>query len=52
MNFKKRLFSNRHKEVIVNNGTNKGASETKLCLHVGETFFIPILFSGFPPKVG
>ena len=53
VNFKKRLFSNKHKEVVANNGTNKGASETKLCSHVGETpFFIPMLVSGFPQKVG
>ena len=31
VNFKKRLFSNKHMEVISNNGTNKGASKTKLC---------------------
>ena len=30
LNFKKRLFSYKHKEVIANNGTNKGASKTKL----------------------
>ena len=53
VNFKKRLFSNKHKEVISNNKINEGASETKLCSHVGETpFFIPMLFSKFPPKVG
>ena len=39
VNFKKRLFSNKHKEVIANKGTNKGASETKLCSHVGEIPF-------------
>ena len=53
MNIKKRLFSNKHKEVIANNGTNKGASETTLCSHVGENFFyIPMLFTGFHQKVG
>ena len=52
VNFKKRLFSNKHKEVIDNHGTNKAASETKLCSHVEETpFFIP-MFSGFPKKLG
>ena len=52
VNFKKRIFSNKHKEVIANNGTNKGASETKLCSHVGGTpLFIPMLFSGFLKKV-
>ena len=45
LNFKKRLFCNKRKEVTTNNGTNKGASETKHCSHVAETsFFIPILF--------
>ena len=49
----KRLFSNKHKEVVANKGRNKGASETKLCSHVEETsFFMPILFCGFPQKVG
>ena len=53
VNFKKRLFSNKHKEVIANNGSNKGAIETKLCSRVGETpFFIPMLFYGFAQKVG
>ena len=50
MNFKKRLFSNELKEVIANNGTNKGASETKLCSNVGEAhFFIPMFFSRISP---
>ena len=40
MNFKKRLFSYKHKKVIANNGTNKGATETKLVSHVGATLFI------------
>ena len=45
LNFKKRLFSYKHKEVITNNGTNKGASETKLRSHVGKCpFFIPRLY--------
>ena len=49
--FKKKLFSNKHKKVNANNGTNKGASEAQLCSHVGETpFFIPMLFSRFPQK--
>ena len=53
MNFQKMLFSNKHKEVIVYNGTNKGASEMKLCSHVKEIpFLIPMLFSGFSQKVG
>ena len=39
VNFKKRLFSNKHKEVIANNGTNKGATEAKLGSHVGATPF-------------
>ena len=52
VNSKKRLFSNKHKKVIANNGTNKGASEMKLCSHVGETpFFIPMTVSRiFPQK--
>ena len=51
VNFKKRLFSNRHKEVKANNGKNKGASETKLCSNIGEPNF-PYLccFPDFPPK--
>ena len=49
VNFKKRLFPNKHKKVIANNGTIKGASETILCSHVGEPhFLVPVLFSGFP----
>ena len=33
----------KHEEVIANNGTNKGASETKLHAHVGKSpFFIPM----------
>ena len=53
VNFKERLFSNKHKEVISNNRTNIGTSERKLCSHVGETlFFIPMLFSRFPQEVG
>ena len=36
VNFKKSLFSNKYKEVIANNGTNKGTSETKLCSHVAD----------------
>ena len=49
VNFNKRLFSNKNKEVIANinnNEINKCASETKLCSYVGEIpFFIPMLFS-------
>ena len=33
--FKKRLYSNKYKEVISNNRTYKGASETKFCSHTG-----------------
>ena len=64
VNFKKRLFLNKHEEYIGNNRTNKheeymgnnrtntGASETKLCSHVEETpFFLPMLYSVFPQKV-
>ena len=51
VNFKKSLFSYKHKEVIANNGTNKGASETIPCSHIGEPhFFVPVLFSDFHKK--
>ena len=54
VNFKKRLFSYEHKEVIANNGTNKGASETKLCSHVGgkPPFSYLYCFPDFPKKWG
>ena len=46
VNIKKRLFSNKHKEVIANNGKNKGASEIKFCSYVGKTLFLtPMLLS-------
>ena len=52
VDLKKRLFSNKHMEVIANDGTNKGASEKKLCSHIEETpFFIPAIFRN-SPKVG
>ena len=52
VNFKKKQCSNKHKEVISNNGTNKGTSETKIYLHVGKPpSFIPMFFfAEFPEK--
>ena len=51
MNFKKRLCFNKGKEVIANNVTNNGASETKVCSHVGEPLFSYLcFFLDFPPK--
>ena len=47
LNFKKRLFSNKHMEVIANNGTNKGASETKLRSHVRIRIRIRKLYCSF-----
>ena len=53
VDFKKRLFSDKHKEVIANNGKNKGTSEKKFCSRVGETpFFISMLISRLTQKVG
>ena len=52
-NFKKSLFSNKHKEVIANNGTNKGASETKLFSHVGvNSLFHTYVVFQISPKSG
>ena len=50
LNFKKRLFSYKRKEVIANNGTNNGASETKLRSHVGKSplFHTYVIFRKSP----
>ena len=51
VNLKERFCFFKKKEVVANNGTNKGATETKVCSHVGETpFFIYVVFMDFAKK--